>query len=111
MKRRRNKPMSYRQAGTMQSKSVSGAKSENGGGNAQEARISRLLSKAASLHLDGKLDEAARELVRAVDGGERHAALYFALGQLQYEMQEYEPAAASYAQAALMQPLHPTAHF
>ena len=55
---------------------------------AQEVRISQVLSKAASLHLDGKLDEAAKELVRALDGGERHPALYFALGQLQYEMQE-----------------------
>lgn len=78
---------------------------------AQDARISRVLSKAASLHLENKRDEAVLELRRAIEDGERHPALYFALGQLQYELQDYEPAAQSYAQAAMLQPLHPTAHF
>jgi tetratricopeptide (TPR) repeat protein len=98
-----NQAMDYRHAEVTDIKTAANT--------AQEARISRVLSKAASLHLDGKLDEGAKELVRALDGGERHPALYFALGQLQYEMQEYGPAAQSYAQAALLQPLHPTAHF
>jgi len=80
-------------------------------GSDRNGRISRVLSKAASLHLDGKLDEAAKELSRTLDAGERHPALFFALGQLQYELQRYAPAAKSYAQAALLEPLHPTAHF
>ncbi len=102
--------MDYRHAATTDAASaLNGA--ETAGGAAQETRISRVLSKAASLHLDGKRDEAARELVRVLDGGERHPALFFALGQLQYELEEYLPAAQSYAQAALLQPLHPTAHF
>ncbi len=104
--------MDYRHAGTTDIGAASGPRgAEAAAITAQETRISRVLSKAASLHLDGKLDEAARELVRALDGGERHPALYFALGQLQYELQEYAPASQSYAQAALLQPLHPTAHF
>jgi len=104
--------MDYRHAGTTDITAASGpGGAEMAANTAQETRISRVLSKAASLHLDGKIDEAAREVVRALDGGERHPALYFALGQLQYEMQEYGPAAQSYAQAALLQPLHPTAHF
>ena len=104
--------MDYRHAGTTELNGGSGLGGrEAAAATAQEARISRVLSKAASLHLDGKLDEAARELVRALDGGEHHPALYFALGQLQYELQEYGPAAASYGQTALLQPLHPTAHF
>ena len=70
-----------------------------------------MLSKAASLHLEGKVADAAGELARALDNGERHPALYFALGQLQYELQDYLPASQSYAQAALLQPLHPTAYF
>ena len=102
--------MDYRHAGTTDRGSGPGGV-EADINTAQDTRISRVLSKAASLHLDGKLDEASRELVRALDGGERHPALYFALGQLQYEMQEYGPAAQSYGQAALLQPLHPTAHF
>jgi tetratricopeptide (TPR) repeat protein len=105
------KAMDYRHAETTDIKTAAVPIGAEGINTAQEARVSRLLSKAASLHLDGKLDQAAKELVRALDGGERHPALYFALGQLQYELQEYAPAAQSYAQAALMQPLHPTAHF
>jgi tetratricopeptide (TPR) repeat protein len=77
----------------------------------QEAHISRILSRAASLHLETKREEAALELRRAIEGGLRHPALFFALGQLQYELQEYAAAAQSYGQAALMQPLHPTAQF
>ena len=104
--------MDYRNAGTTDVNAASGpGGAEIAVNTAQETRIGRVLSKAASLHLDGKLDDAAQELVRALDGGERHPALYFALGQLQYEMQEYGPASQSYGHAALLQPLHPTAHF
>jgi tetratricopeptide (TPR) repeat protein len=104
--------MNHRNAGTTDVNAASApGGAEVAANTAQETRISRVLSKAASLHLDGKLDDASRELARALDGGERHPALYFALGQLQYELQEYGPAAQSYAQAALLQPLHPTAHF
>jgi tetratricopeptide (TPR) repeat protein len=81
------------------------------GETAQDARLGKVLSKAASLHLEDKRQEAIEELRAAIDGGERHPALYFAMGQLQYELQDYESAAQSYAQAAMLQPLHPTAHF
>ena len=104
--------MDYRHSGTIEMVHTNGASSEDlANHTAQEARISRVLSKAASFHLEGKRDEAAQELRRAIDGGERHPALFFALGQLQYELQDHASAAQSYAQAALLQPLHPTAHF
>ncbi len=103
--------MDYRHAGLKDLKAASVSGGTENTNATQEARISRVLSKAASLHLDGKLGDAAKELARAIDGGERHPALYFALGQLQYELQEYGPASQSYSQAALLQPLHPTAHF
>ena len=104
--------MDYRHAGTTDTNAAPGpGGAEAAARTAQETRISRVLSKAASLHLDGKLDEAAKELSRAVDGGERHPAVYFALGQLQYELRQYGPAAQSYTQTALLQPLHPTAFF
>ncbi len=106
-----NQAMNYRHVGIKEAKANSATGVETASNSAQEARISRVLSKAASLHLDGKLDEAAKDLAKAIDGGERHPALYFALGQLQYELQQYAPASASYSQAALLQPLHPTAHF
>ena len=104
--------MDYRHSGTIEMSHTNGAAGEDlASHTAQEARISRVLSKAASFHLEGKRDEAAQELRRAIDGGERHPALFFALGQLQYELQDHAAAAQSYAQAALLQPLHPTAHF
>lgn len=103
--------MDYRHAGTADGAAPGVNGAEAAVKATQETRISRVLSRAASLHLDGKREEAARELVRALDGGDRHPALYFALGQLQYELGEYLPASQSYGQAALLQPQHPTAHF
>ena len=104
--------MDYRHAGSTETGPVAVPRdAQASAATAQETRISRVLSKAAALHLDGKLPEAAAELTRALDNNERHPALYFALGQLQYEMQQYLPASQSYAEAALLQPLHPTAHF
>jgi len=104
--------MDYRHAGSTDTGPVAVPRDAQASATtAQEARMSRVLSKAAALHLDGKLPEAAAELTRALDNNERHPALYFALGQLQYEMQQYLPASQSYAQTAALQPLHPTAHF
>lgn len=104
--------MDYRHTGIQDIRTASvPARAEAGADTAQDTRISKVLSKAAALHLDGKLDEGAKELMRALDAGERHPALYFALGQLQYELQQYGPAAQNYTQAAILQPLHPTAHF
>ncbi len=104
------KTMDYRNTETTDRAAASDSRSAENGGD-RNTPITRALSKAASLHLDGKLDEAAKELVRTLDGGERHPALFFALGQLQYELQDYGPAAQNYTQAALLEPLHPTAHF
>ena len=39
------------------------------------SRASKALSKAVSLHLEGKLENAARVLTKAIEGGERSAAL------------------------------------
>src|ERR1035438_2658412 len=72
---------------------------------------SRTLSKAVSLHLEGKRESAAKMLGKAIDSGEQDAALYSALGHIQYEMNDYESAAATYAQLAQLEPLHRTAHF
>jgi tetratricopeptide (TPR) repeat protein len=104
------KTMDYRNTETTDRTGASDSRIAENGGD-RNTPITRALSKAASLHLDGKLDEAAKELVRSLNGGERHPALFFALGQLQYELQDYGPAAQNYAQAALLEPLHPTAHF
>src|SRR3974377_19395 len=77
----------------------------------QEKRVSKSLSKAVSLHLEGKLDDAMRELRRTIDAGERHPALFSALGHVQYEVKEYAEAVSSYAQLLELEPAHRTGHF
>jgi len=74
-------------------------------------RTNRTLSKAVSLHLEGKLESAAKLLSKAIDSGESEPALYSALGHIQYEMRDYAAAAATYAQLVGLEPLHRTAHF
>ena len=77
----------------------------------QEKRVSKSLSKAVSLHLEGKLDDAMRELHRTIEAGERHPALYSALGHVQYEVKNYAEAVNSYAQLLDLEPAHRTGHF
>src|ERR1044071_6834054 len=77
----------------------------------QEKRVSKSLSKAVSLHLEGKLDDAMRELRRTIDAGERHPALFSALGHVQYEVQDYAEAVNSYAQLLELESTHRTGYF
>src|SRR3974390_1995843 len=76
-----------------------------------QKRVSRTLSKAVSLHLEGKLDGAAHLLIKAIDDGEREPGLYSALGHIQYEMRDFEGAAATYQQLIELDAMHRTAHF
>ena len=61
-----------------------------------QKRANKTLSKAVSLHLEGKLEGAARLLSKAIDDGERDMGLYAALGHIQYEMHDYEAAAQTW---------------
>src|SRR5271157_4125663 len=71
-----------------------------------QRRADSTLSKAVSLHLEGKLEAAAGLLSRAIESGARDPALYSALGQIHYEMRDYESAATIYEQLAELEPLH-----
>src|SRR5436305_7056473 len=73
-----------------------------------QKRANKTLSKAVSLHLEGKLEPAARLLTKAVEDGEREPSLYSALGHIQYEMRDYEAAARTYAQLSEVDPQHRT---
>ena len=77
----------------------------------QQKRVSRTLSKAVSLHLEGKLESAARMLNKAIEGGEHEPGLFSALGHIHFEMHDYEAAASVYKQLVELDPLHRTAHF
>jgi tetratricopeptide (TPR) repeat protein len=76
-----------------------------------QKRASKTLSKAVSLHLEGKLEPAARLLTKAIEGGEKDPALFSALGHIQYEMHDYDAAARTYAQLVEVEPQHRTGHF
>ena len=76
-----------------------------------QKRANKTLSKAVGLHLEGKLESAARLLTKAIEDGEHDLGLYAALGHIQYEMRNYEAAAATYAQLAEADPKHRTANF
>jgi len=73
--------------------------------------VSRSLSKAVFLHLEGKLRDALKELREAVDRGERQPALFSAMGHLEYELHEYEAAVKSYTRLLELEPAHRTGHF
>jgi tetratricopeptide (TPR) repeat protein len=74
-------------------------------------RSARTLSKAVSLHVQGKLEGAARLLQRDIDAGNHDAALYSALANIQYELRDFVAAASNYAKLAELEPSHRTAHF
>src|SRR4051794_32671569 len=77
----------------------------------QQKRVSRTLSKAVSLHLEGKLESAARTLSKAIDDGEKEPGLFSALGHIQYEMRDFDGAGASYTRLIEIDAGHRTAWF
>src|ERR1035437_9513970 len=76
-----------------------------------QKRANKTLSKAVSLHLEGKPEGAGRLLSKAIEDGETDPALYAALGHIQYELRDYEAAAQTYATLADIDPKHRTASF
>jgi len=76
-----------------------------------QKRVSRTLSKAVSLHLEGKLESASHLLGKAIDDGEKEPGLFSALGHIQYEMRDYSAAASTYAQLIEVDAKHRTAWF
>src|SRR5262249_40427082 len=77
----------------------------------KQTRVSRTLSKAVSLHLEGKLEAAARVLAKAIESGECESGLFSALGHIRYEMHDYDAACQAYEQLVALEPQHRTGHF
>lgn len=69
------------------------------------------LVKAIVLHMEGKIEEAVKELQRGVKAGDKTADVYAALGHLQFETGRFDSAAESYAQVVEREPLHRTCHY
>src|SRR5450756_1648182 len=76
-----------------------------------QKRAGKTLSKAVSLHLEGKPEGAGRLLSKAIEDGETDPGLYAALGHIQYETRDYEAAAHTYATLSDIDPKHRTASF
>src|SRR5262249_39986755 len=76
-----------------------------------QKRANRTLSKAVSLHLEGKLEIAASLLSKAIDEGEREPGIFSALGHIQYEMRDFSGASATYSRLIDLDARHRTAWF
>ena len=59
-------------------------------GSEEKGNRSRSLATAVALHLEGKAEEALRELRRAVERGENKPAIFSAMGHILYELQRYQ---------------------
>ncbi len=68
------------------------------------------LSKAVSLHLEGKLAEALKEIQRVLESGDASLEAFSAKAQIQFELEMYEEAARSYAKLLSMHPKHASAN-
>jgi tetratricopeptide (TPR) repeat protein len=69
------------------------------------------LGRAVSLHLEGRLKEALRELDQALERGESSSEIHSARGHIQFELELFEDAANSYTKLLELDPHHPTATF
>jgi tetratricopeptide (TPR) repeat protein len=69
------------------------------------------LVKAIVLHMEGKIEEAIRELQRGVKAGEKIADVYAGLGHLQFEAGRFDAAAEAYREVLEREPLHKTCHY
>src|ERR1700722_8382585 len=61
--------------------------------------------------LIGRLDEAVKELEAAAARGDSPKEVYFGLGHLHFEQQQWEEAATCYAKAAEADPAYLPAHY
>jgi tetratricopeptide (TPR) repeat protein len=69
------------------------------------------LVKAIVLHMEGKIEEAIKELQRGVKAGEKTADVYAGLGHLQFEAGRFDAAADAYREVLERAPLHKTCHY
>jgi tetratricopeptide (TPR) repeat protein len=67
--------------------------------------------KAIVLHMEGKIEEAIKELQRGVKAGENTLDVYAGLGHLQFEAGRFDAAAEAYRTVLEREPLHKTCHY
>src|SRR5580704_17568258 len=96
------------QSKSRSSNSSNGATLGNGSNRASKVPA---LAKAVSLHLEGNLQEALDEINGAIAEGEESLEIYSAKAQLQYDLEQFEEAAKSYAKVLSLNPNHTAANF
>src|ERR1700676_1528304 len=69
------------------------------------------LSRAVSLHMEGKLKEALEEINRVLEAGDETPELFSAKAQIQFELEMFDDASKSYARVLSVNPKHPAANF
>ena len=69
------------------------------------------LSRAVSLHMEGKLKEALDEINRVLEAGDETPELFSAKAQIQFELELFDDASMSYAKVLSVNPKHPAANF
>src|SRR5579871_2029761 len=69
------------------------------------------LANVVALQSDGRTADAAAEAVRAIENGESTPDLWWARGQLEFELGHWEDARASYSELLKQVPEHRAANF
>src|SRR5579871_3280744 len=69
------------------------------------------LARAVSLHLEGRTQEALEQLRGMADSGEATVELFLAKAQMEFELDQFEEAAQSYARVLGLNPRHGQANF
>src|ERR1035437_952339 len=69
------------------------------------------LATAVKLASDGKLDDAVKELERALSRGENAVEVETGLGHLRFEQQKWDEAARAYSKVIELDPKNRTAHY
>jgi tetratricopeptide (TPR) repeat protein len=75
------------------------------------SKASRSVARAVSLHLEGKLEDALKELHRATSKGEKSAEVYSAMGHIQCELGQFDGGVESYREFLRLEPKNATGWF
>src|SRR6202140_3740317 len=86
--------------------SQSKSRSDANPGSAKPASLSR----AVSLHMEGKIKEALEEINRVLEAGDETPELFSAKAQIQFELEMFDDASKSYARVLSVNPKHPAAN-
>ena len=80
------------------------AQTDGGEKNGAPATAAGSLARAVTLHLAGKREEALKQLQRSIEAGDASPEIYRAMGHIQFELNAFADAAASYRSLTQLKP-------